>query len=335
MADRRSFLSGLAATAGLVAMPYVARAESPAVLKIGTSTINDLQHDWMKTFAGLVEAKTSGSITVEIYPASQLGSAPRMIEATQLGAIQGFVGPPEFLSGVDNRFAVLGAPCLFKSEDHADRVLKHPAVRETILALGADKGLKGVSLFLYGPAILTFRTPSPRLADFAGKKIRVFASAMQMETIAALKATAVPMPLSEVIPALQQGTIDGLMSALPVLDSLHFFDSAKFVVETGHASLTTVCVLSRIWYDGLDPAAKAALDAAGAQADVEIRARARETLTKSRTSWLSHGGSIESLPPEDQAELVALLRPIGDRVTAGKPEERSILELVTRTAAQV
>ena len=52
-----------------------------------------------------------------------------------------------------------------------------------------------------------------RLADFSGKKLRVNATAMEREEMRQLGATAVPMPLNEVLPSLQRGVIDGTMSA--------------------------------------------------------------------------------------------------------------------------
>ena len=74
-------------------------AAAPIVMKLGTGTLNDSQHGWMKIFASIVDKDSGGRIKVEIYPASQLGTSPRMIEQTQLNSIQGVVGPPEFLKG--------------------------------------------------------------------------------------------------------------------------------------------------------------------------------------------------------------------------------------------
>ena len=70
-------------------------------MKLATATLNDGQHEWMKLFAAAIERKSGGRIKAELYPASQLGSVPRMIEATQLGSIQMFNAPPEFFAGVD------------------------------------------------------------------------------------------------------------------------------------------------------------------------------------------------------------------------------------------
>ena len=86
---------------GAMAAVSPAHAQAPQVMKLATATINDTQHEWLKRFAALVEKDSGGKIKAEIYPASQLGSIPRQIEGTQFGSIQGWMGPPEFLVGVD------------------------------------------------------------------------------------------------------------------------------------------------------------------------------------------------------------------------------------------
>src|SRR5579871_326169 len=97
------------------------RAQDPQVItmRISAATVNDAQHEWMKRFAVGIERNTGGRIKAELYPGSQLGSIPRQIEGTQLGAIQCWLGPPEFLVGVDRRFEILSAPGLFKDEKQA------------------------------------------------------------------------------------------------------------------------------------------------------------------------------------------------------------------------
>ena len=62
--------------------------------KMGIATLNDVQHVWLKNYAAALEKDSGGRIKSEIYPASQLGTIPRMIEQTQFGAIQLWAGPP-------------------------------------------------------------------------------------------------------------------------------------------------------------------------------------------------------------------------------------------------
>jgi TRAP-type C4-dicarboxylate transport system substrate-binding protein len=316
--------------------PTLVRAQtSPAILKLGTQTLNDSQHEWMKIFARLIETNSKGQIKVELYPASQLGTGPRMIEGTQFGAIQGFVGPPEFLAGVDSRFEVLGSPGLFKNAEHANRTLQEPEFNKAFLALGANKGLKGVGLFISGPTIFNMRSKTAKLSDLENKKIRVFAAAVQMEQIRKMKATPVPMPLGEVLPALQQGTIDGVMSVLPVLTALRYYDAAKYILESEQAMVSVVTVLSKIWYDKLPKELQAVIDDAGQKASIEVFPWAVEFIVKQRQVWQANGGEITRLSPDEQKQMSEMLLPIGAQVAAGKPDQAAIYEILRQSAQKM
>src|ERR1700733_9920927 len=105
----RAGLVALGIALGVGAAAAQPAAEKIFVMKIATATLNDAQHEWMKRFAAAIEQKSGGRIKAELYPASQLGSIPRMIEGTQLGSIQMFIGPPEFFVGVDQRFELMSA----------------------------------------------------------------------------------------------------------------------------------------------------------------------------------------------------------------------------------
>ncbi|MBI2318847.1 MAG: TRAP transporter substrate-binding protein [Betaproteobacteria bacterium] len=229
---------GAAALAGTLAAPAAAQN----VMKLSTATINDVQHEWMKRFAADVEKASKGRIKPEIYPASQLGAIPRQIEGTQFGSIQAYIGPPEFLTGLDSRYELLSAPGLFKDSEHASRTLNDREFKAAFLALGANKGLKGIGLFLYGPLMFNTRTPVRTLADFEGLKVRVLAGAMQMNQMRRLKGTPVPMSLGEVLPAVRQGALDGSMSAQPVFTAFRYWDAAKYIYESNHGIVTSIAV---------------------------------------------------------------------------------------------
>ena len=139
------FDDGLAAgvLALLAAQPAAhAQADKTFVMKLSTATLNDTQHEWLKRFAAAVEKDSGGRIKGEVYPASQLGPIPRQIEGVQFGSIQGWMGPPEFLVGVDARFETVSAPGLFSSPDQAERVISDAAVQKMMFGLGEAKGLK-------------------------------------------------------------------------------------------------------------------------------------------------------------------------------------------------
>ena len=333
--SRRNILRGMSAGVALGLAPSRLHAQTPIVMKLGTQTLNDAQHEWMKIFARLVETGSNGRIKPELYPGSQLGTAPRMIEGTQFNSIQGFVAPPEFLSGVDSRFEVLGSPGLFKNVEHANRTILDPEFNKTFLSLGANKGLKGIGLFINAPTIFNTRTKIAKLSDFAGRKIRVLAAAVQMEQLRKLNATPVPMPLGEVLPALQQGTIDGVMSVLPVLTAFRYYDAAKYILESEQAMVTVVTVLSKIWYDQLPADLQAVLADAGQRASAEVFPWAVDFTAKQRKVWTANGGELAQLSAAEHADLNKLLKPIGAEVTSTKPDEAALYGLLQKTADKV
>ena len=228
-----------------------AAADQPVVMKMSLATINDAQHQWVKDFVAAVEKDSGGRIKGEIYPASQLGSIPRQIEGVQFGAIQCWVGPPEFLVGVDERFELMSVPGIFTSRDQANHIIADPEIKDMILGWGADKGLAGTGLFLYGESSVITRKPVRHLADFKGLKLRVLAAKFQQEMVNRLGAAPVAMTLGDVLPALQQGAIDGSVSAMPVFTTFRYVDTAKYVTDITQPYIFSVAEFSKKWLAGL------------------------------------------------------------------------------------
>jgi TRAP-type C4-dicarboxylate transport system substrate-binding protein len=240
------------ASASLVpSRPTHAQNGKTYVMKLSTATVNDVQHEWMKRFVAAVEKDSGGQIKGEIYTASQLGSIPRQIEGTQFGSIQGWVGPPEFLVGIDERYEVLTAPAMFTSLAEHVRVINDPTVNDMMLGLGANKGLVGAGIFPGGFNSIVSRTPIHHVAEFKGMKIRVLASPFQQEMIKRMDASPVAMSLGDVLPALQQGAIDGSLGNITVFTPLHYQDAAKHITEINQPYVTSITVMNKKWVEAL------------------------------------------------------------------------------------
>ena len=310
-----------------------ARAEDKTyVMKVTTPTINDGPHLLAKNFAAAVERDSGGRIKGEVYPASQLGSIPRQIEGVQFGAIQAAVIQPEFFVGVDERFEVMAAPGLVNSVEHGQRVAADPAVLKLMLSLGAGKGLHGVGMFIAQPDSLASKTPIRHLADFQGKKIRIFASDFQSEAMKRLGATPVAMTLGDVLPALQQGAIDGAIAGITVFSAFHYQDAAKYVTEINQPQIFLMLEISQKWYDSLPPDLQKIVDQDGAKETRAINPAALDLFNKARQAWTAKGGELISLPADEQAKMMQTLSSVGDDVSKAKPGVRDAYEIVTAAA---
>jgi len=297
-----------------------ARAQDKTyVMKVTLPTINDAPHQFAKDFAAAVEKDSGGRIKGEVYPASQLGSIPRQIEGVQFGAIQAAGIPPEFFVGVDERFEVMAAPGLVDSLEHGQRVAADPAVLKLMLGLGADKGLHGVGLMIAQPSCVIAKSAIRHLADFKGKKIRIFASQFQTVAFDRLGATPVAMTLGDVLPALQQGAIDGSVAGIGPFVHLHFSDAAKYVTETNQPAIFIILEVSQKWYDSLPKDLQAIVDRDGAAVSTAINPVALKMYQEQRKAWIDAGGELISLPRDEQAAMMQMLASVGDDVSKAKP----------------
>ena len=330
----RSFAFAVVST--LLAAQSVTFAEDGGsyVMKLSTATINDTQHEWMKRFAAAVERDSSGRIKAELYPASQLGSIPRQIEGTQFGSIQGWIGPPEFLVGVDARYGALGAPGLFTSREQDVRVISDPPVRDMLLGLGANKGLVGVGLFPAGPSSIIMRKPVHHLAEFKGTKIRVLASPFQLEMIKRMDASPVAMTLGDVLPALQQGAIDGALGTMAIYVTMHYQDASKYIVETGQPWVNDIAVLSRKWLESLPADLQKVVRDDALTVSSGIVTFVDNFYAAQRKAWTAAGGELISLPADELAALNAKIASIGDDLSKDNPELNAAAKVVVESAAR-
>jgi TRAP-type transport system periplasmic protein len=334
----RNFFARAAIGAGAVALSSllafgVAQAQDKTyTMKFTLPTLNDPSYFFTKNYAAALEKDSGGRIKTEIYPNSQLGAIPRQIEGTQFGAIQCAVIPPEFFVGVDERFEVMAAPGLVNSMAQGQKVAADPAVKKLMLSLGANKGLHGVALFMNAPQAVVSKTPIRHLADFKGKKLRVLASPFQMVPFGKLGTTPVAMTLGDVVPAIQQGAIDGAVGGIVVFTPLHFRDAAQYVTETGQPAVYVIVEINKSWYESLPPDLQKIVDDDAAAQQVAITPIATDVVEKARKGWTDAGGELISLPPDEQAEMMKTFAAGVSEVTKPKPALNDAYGIVTAAA---
>jgi TRAP-type C4-dicarboxylate transport system substrate-binding protein len=328
----------VAAAAGTLALSLAlglgaaAAQDKTYTMKIALPTLNDPSYFYAKAYAAALEKDSGGRIKAEVYPSSQLGSIPRMIEGTQFGAIQCAIMPPEFFVGIDERFELMAAPGLVDSVEHGERLAADPELLKLVLGLAADKGLHGAALFMNAPSSVISRTPIRHLADFKGKKIRVLASPFQMQPIERLGATPVAMTLADVIPALQQGAIDAAVGGIVVFTPMHFQDAAKYITETGQPAVYVVNEISKKWYDSLPADLKKIVDDDAAAEQKAITPTVVDIVNKARKGWTDVGGELISLPPDEQAEMMKTFSDTVAAVATKKPLLNDAYKIVSEAA---
>jgi len=312
---QRMILAALAA-AGLVSAGSPARAQE-YTMKFATLTINDVQHEFIKMYKAELERATNNRIKVDIYPAGQLGSAARQAEGLRLGTIEAASGPAELFVGADPRFQGLAMAGLFKDLAHVRRAINVPQVRQAISDVASSRGLVFLGGMVFDTQSFVFRTPVTKLADFAGKRIRVLASEGEQAQVKALGGASVPISLGEVLPALTQGTIDGANSGMPVFVAFKYYDGAPNLLDTHLWAIVSINLVSKAWFDRLPADLKKAVIDANAKVEPEAQKWNVGQLEELTGTWKEHGGKIVTLSPEEQQEaeerVTKAIQPVLDK----------------------
>ncbi len=318
----RSLMS--AALAGAIAALTAAGAPATAAeftMKFGTATPRGDQNVWMARFKERVEKRAGGEIAIKLFPSSQLGIIPRMIEGMQLGTVEGFIGPPVFVKGVETRYQVVDAPGLFDDMAHAHRALTHADFRDHYLKLGVKKGIRGIGIYVSNSAAVVSRGRAiRRVADFKGLKIRVLASDMEVEGLKRLGAAPTPMPLLEVLPALQRGALDGVRSGLVIFVPFKYWTISKQLTETDEAVISVVAFVSELWWKKLPNRLRSIMLEEGKKLDDEMFAFAQKQRKMFQNIWKKNGGELIHFSPAEQNKLMSTLASVGATVVARNPE---------------
>jgi tripartite ATP-independent transporter DctP family solute receptor len=278
MQTRREFLraSGTAAAGAAAAFagPRPALAQAKQVLK--ASDVHPLGYPTVEAIVRMgkkLETATSGRLSVQMYPAMQLGGEKEMLEQTQVGALQicrVSVGP---VGTIVDELNVFNLPFIFRDEAHMRKVIDGPigvelldkitnAPNSRLVGLGwMDAGTRNVY------AKKAFKTP----ADLKGQKIRMMGNPIFVETMNAMGGNGISMGFNELYTALQTGVVDGAENNPPTLLTHNHYQVSKVYSLTGHLIIPEIFVFSRRTWDGLAKEDQALLKKVSREAQAEER----------------------------------------------------------------
>ena len=301
-------------------------------MKIGFATMNDIQHQWGTWMKESIESGSKGRITVQLFPRNQLGTIASQIDGLQFGPVEAFTAPADFFSGVDPRFGTFSIPVLFKDMVHAEKTLLDQEMNKEILSLGANRNMQVVSVYTFAFANYFGKQPIRSIDDIKGKKFRVNATAAERAKMRQLGGTAVPMDLSEVIPGLQQGVIDGTQSATAVYVNLKFNEINKSLTESNDTMVVSVGVISRAFLNRLPPDLRQLVIDEGAKVQARMMSRSRQLDEEARKRWSDAGGEWLRFSAADQGRMRTLLSGIGEEVTKDNAQVNAFYKRMLSTS---
>jgi TRAP-type C4-dicarboxylate transport system substrate-binding protein len=224
------------------------------IAHIGTT--NDSGDTAFQYLKKILEERTNGQIKVTIFGDKALaGSDPELAEICKQGIVSLVPVPNHTLSALVDipQLKIYEFPYLFKSKDDVHKLLDSELMQEWCAPL-ESVGLKVYGGFVKGWLSIGLKGTAPAGADdYANYKIRTMSTDMQMALIDCLGSSATVVAYGELYTAIQQGTVDGSLTATSLYLTDRFcevVDSLSIIRATPHLHNP---IVNKAWYDTLTP----------------------------------------------------------------------------------
>jgi tripartite ATP-independent transporter DctP family solute receptor len=311
---RRDFLKMSLAAGGAAALGMglgaPAIGQTTRTIRFGHMLPTDqIHHKAIVMFAEELAKLSSNKIKVEIFPSSQLGSIPEMLQSVQAGSLTMTMAVPAWYSSFMKPVDAFTLPYMVASQERL-----HAAVDGTIgkeisrLADGA--GFKVLGYFLLGGRhIVNKIRPVQKPADCQGLKLRVINNPVYLQTFRLLGANPVAMDPSELYLAVQQGVVDGFEYPLPDLVAQKMYEVIKFVSLDQHTTDFFIISINKKLWEGMSTEEQGMIAAAWKTAtDWQWReqpAAIANALVKLKTLV-----AVNDITPENKKLFIEVTRPV-------------------------
>jgi tripartite ATP-independent transporter DctP family solute receptor len=176
------------------------------------------------------------------------------LESVQIGTIECSFTSTGPVGNFVPEVRIFDVPFLFRDTAHARGVLDSE-IGQQVLSRFAARGLHGVIWTENGFRHLTNSRREVNLpADMRGLKVRTMENQVHMRAFSQLGALPTPMAFSELVPALQQGTVDGQENPISVIVANNLNQVQRYMTLTNHVYSPGVMACNPGLVRGMPPA---------------------------------------------------------------------------------
>ncbi|MBA4491781.1 DctP family TRAP transporter solute-binding subunit [Paracoccus sp. S1E-3] len=303
--------AGLAAVLALTAFA----AQAQTTLKLAHPVPEtDLQQNLALEFKRVVEEKTGGEVTVQIFPNGQLGNDQQMIDGTRAGIIDvSLIGLNNY-TGLVPEAGAFELPFIFPTREVAYKVLDGAPGQEVAKQMETH----GLKLLGYGENgyrnMTNNRGPIRVPDDLKGLRMRVNNSKALNDMFELLGANPQQLPVAELYTALETGVVDAQDHPIGVVVSFKFNEVQKYLSLTQHAYSALGLTMNKAKFDNLTPEQQAAVtEAAKAAIDLQrglVQAKEEEMIAGLEAEGMEVNRDV------DAAAFQAAIKPVWDNYVA-------------------
>ena len=257
-----------------------------------------------------VAKATNGEVKVTLYPSMQLGGKPpELFRQAREGVVDLVFTLPGYTSPAFPRTQMIELPGLKPDGVAATHMMWD--LFDPYLAPEYD-GTHVIALWGAEDAGLISRDKAFRsLDDLKGKRMRA-PSAAQARQLEVMGAVPVAMPITEVYQSLERGVVDGAMLPFSTIPDFRLGEVGRGYTIAGplFGRSSFLVAMNKKKYDGLSPAARAAIDRLSGRA---LSLKATEVYLKRSTEGVAGvrgKAEVVELSAAEQKRIGEVLKPI-------------------------
>jgi C4-dicarboxylate-binding protein DctP len=269
-------------------------------------------------FKEVVEAKSDGRISVEIYPNSELYGDKDELQALQSNSVQMLAPASAKFTTIAPALQVLDLPFLFDSVEDIPAVVSPDSAAGTAIyeneQLAANK-IKVLGLWDNGLKQLSSNTEMRSPADLGGLSFRIQPSDVLKSQFESWGASATPMAFAEVYNALQQGVVNGQENPYSNIESQNMHTVQSHITESDHGYIGYVLVINNEFFESLPADLQAVVRQSADEASTYNREVAAKLNQEARRTIEEAGSTtiLELSDEERQAFKAAVVPAVWER----------------------
>lgn len=233
-----------------VALTFASVADAATTLRVGVGTA-PLSSETLalQEMARLVDERSGGELTVDVFDSDKLGSSVAQIENLQLGTQDMHSNVADWYQHLNPAWSALAMPFLFGGVEHVQRFQDSDTYAAWKQNLIDEHGVRMLADNWYRlPRVLITRTPVFTVEDLDGMKLRMPNLETYIETWSALGAKPTVIAYAEAFLAMKTGTVNGMEAPLSGIFPQKFYQASPFVTLTRHQIAPyTVIISEPVW----------------------------------------------------------------------------------------
>ncbi|MCP4871895.1 MAG: C4-dicarboxylate ABC transporter substrate-binding protein [Proteobacteria bacterium] len=278
-------------------------ADSGEVFEIKFGTLAPDGTPWSEVlynFKERVEADSGGRIKVKVWLNGSLGDEKAMLQKMRFGQLNGGGFSTGGISTVVPELQILELPFLFDNHAEADHIMDEVIMGDLKAALSK----KDLRLWIWaenGWLDFAGKHPIRSLDQLRGGKVAMQESTVQLTMYEAMGVKATPLPVPEIMGALQTGLVDSYSGSPIFSTAAQWFAYTTHWADSDHSYQPAAVVFSQRFWDTLPPDLQTMVDGYADDMTKEVRDAVRGLDPELFEGFKENGIEVYEWTPEERA----------------------------------